>query len=357
MTEALLGIAAAVHAFSAAVLAANLAYLRRRKPGAPGTPRGRLSVCIPARNEATVLPGLLADLASQDHPDFEVIVVDDDSTDGTGDAVLAAADPRFAVIRLDGPPDGWLGKPHALHRASERARGDRFLFLDADVRLTGSDALSRLATFFDSLPAGSVLTGLPRFTGGGLLLVSQVPTAILTGLPWPLVGKVRSRALGALNGQVWMIDAGAYRLHRPHERHRNEVLEDVRIGRYLLEQGFTPVLADLRDTVSVRMYRNLGRAWLGFRKNAYLILSGRPVPFVLLWLLYGLAFVAAPLAWPLLYVSLYAQRFAADRFMRFPGWVPVAAPVSYLAASLMQADSFVNHLARRVTWKDRSVSG
>lgn len=354
---ALLILAFVLHGVFALVLVGNLVYLRKRRPLAPSgrNPLPGLSVLIPARNEAPRLGGLLDDLKRQDHPAFEVVVVDDASTDGTGDLVLAARDDRFRLVRTEGPPAGWLGKPHALVRAASEARFDRFLFLDADVRLVGHDALSRMGGLFEASPARSVLTGLKRFEGSGLLLESQVPAAILTGLPWPLVRRFRHRSLAALNGQVWMIDAGEYRAHDPHAFCRNEILEDVQIGRYLKTRGLTPVLADLRDTVRVHMYDSLPEAWLGFRKNAYLIMGGRPAPFLALWVLFGIAFIVAPIVWPILFLSLFGLRFVSDRFMRFPIWLPLAGPVSYLLASLLQADSFVSHLGRRVTWKGRSV--
>jgi glycosyltransferase involved in cell wall biosynthesis len=343
-----------VHAAILVLLLFNLRYLRHRRPSG-SAPLPRLSVLIPARNEADNLRRLLPSLLAQDHPAFEIIVYDDASEDDTWAVIQSHEGPRLRALRGTGPPPGWIGKVHALHQAAGEASGERLLFLDADTALNDTGALRRIAERFEALPPGSVLTALPTLLGGGLLLVSLVPNAILGGLPWPLVRRFRLPALGALNGQCWMIDGEAYRRLSPHEHVRNAILEGVQIGRYLKRCGLTPVLCDLRDELSVYMYRNLTEAWMGFRKNAYLILGGHPVVFLPLFALFTLTYVLAPFFAPPLLLSLYAIKFTTDRLMRFPLWVTLAAPLCFLCGALLQFDSFLAHLTRRVAWKGRPV--
>lgn len=342
-------------------LLANLGYLWRgaRRTGARAETSAHgpaLSVLIPARNEARNLRRLLPSLLRQDHPSFEVVVYDDGSEDGTWGVLQGAAhDDRLQVLRGDGPPPGWVGKVHALYQATREARGRRYLFLDADARLDHPAALRRVEARFDALPPRSVLTALPRLRGGAKLLVSLVPNAILTGLPWPLVRPLRTGLLGALNGQCWMIEADAYHRHEPHRHHSSEVLEDVQIGRYLKRKGLTPVLCDLQDNVSVFMYDDLPSAWRGFRKNAYLILGGHPAPFALLFPLFALTFVLAPAFDRRLALSILGLKAATDRRTGFPWWVTAATPLSYVLAVALQLDSAVAHWTGRVDWKGRRV--
>lgn len=348
----------AAHAALLALVAVNLAYLRRtrRDRRAPAA-WPRVSVLVPARNEEENLRRLLPTLLAQDYPALEVVVVDDASEDATWAVLEAHADPRLRPLRGGGPPPGWLGKPHALHEAARHATGDLFVFLDADAALTDAGALRRLVERFTALGPGAVLTGLPRYVGepGGLLLTSLVPFAALTALPLPLVPRARSPWLSALNGQVWVIAAEAYRRHQPHRAVAAEVLEDVEIGRLLTRAGMRPSLRDLTGEVEVRMYRSFGGAWRGFRKNAYLVGGGRPLPFAAFWALYALLYVAAPFfGWPLL-ITLYVLKGLTDRGARLPLWVSVLAPAALAAGAVLALDSALAHATGRVAWKGRQV--
>jgi glycosyltransferase involved in cell wall biosynthesis len=337
------------------VVIGNVWYVRRHRQRAAIDDFPLLTVLVPARNEADNLQRLLPSLLEQDHPAFEVIVYDDGSDDATWDILQTADDPRLKALRGDGPPPGWVGKVHALYQASRHATGDRYLFLDADAALNDAGALRRLAERFAALPPDAVLTGLTRLRGQGGLLVSLVPNAILVGLPWPLVQRVRSHQLSALNGQCWMIDAEDYHRHEPHQALPNEVLEDVMIGRYLKREGLLPVLVDVQREVSIHMYDSVRSAWRGFRKNAYLILGGAPLPFVALFLYFMAIFVIAPWLSPWLLASVYGLKATTDRLSGFPWWITLLAPLSYVLGNILQLDSAISHWTRRVEWKGRRV--
>ncbi|MBW6460685.1 MAG: glycosyltransferase, partial [Bacteroidales bacterium] len=105
----------------------------------PAVPREErmVSVLIPARNEEANIGPMLDDLLGLDYPNMEIIVYDDDSSDGTAGIVRAKAmaDNRVKYLKGEGPLPGWLGKNHACHQLASQARGDYLLFLDADVRV------------------------------------------------------------------------------------------------------------------------------------------------------------------------------------------------------------------------------
>ncbi len=346
-----------IHAGLWLILLANVVYLRRCRRRGVLEAYPAVSILIPARNEEDNLRRLLPSLLAQDYPAFEIIVYDDGSDDGTPGVLRAVADARLKTLRGEGPPPGWVGKVHALYQATRHATGALFLFLDADAQLLDAAALRRLVERHAALPDRSVMTGLVRLGGGGRLLVSLVPNAILTGLPWPLVRPLPVRSLGALNGQCWMIDAGLYRRFEPHEHHKDEVLEDVRIGRFLKGHGVVPVLRDLQGEVAVYMYPHYGAAWRGFRKNAYLIMSGRPWLFVVLCVNFVLTYVLAPFFWPWFLLSIYLLKGVTDRLSGFPLWVTLPAPVSFLMGVVLQMDSALSHWTGRVSWKGRRVGG
>ena len=357
MTSSLLlgltAVAALLHLGLWGTLLLNLAYLRRAPAPDRSSPPS-LSVCIPARNEADNLRRLLPTLLRQDYPSVEIIVCDDGSEDETW-AVLQSFDaPALQAVAGEGPPEGWIGKVHALYQCTRRASGERYLFLDADAELTGPDALRQLVGKHETAGSG-VTTGLPRLRGAAALLVSLVPYSLLTGLPWPLVPRTSLPALSALNGQCWLIDAPLYHRYEPHEHLRNAVLEDVAIGRYLKRVGHPPILRDVQAHVSVYMYDGFGAAWAGFRKNAYLLLGGAPGPFVGMYGYFLFTWVVAPILSPWFLVSLYGLKWTTDRANGVSASTTVWAPVSFILGLVLQLDSAVHHWTDRVTWKGRSV--
>jgi glycosyltransferase involved in cell wall biosynthesis len=335
----------------------NLFYLRRHRPGAIGRDLPFLSVMIPARNEEANIPRLLESILRQDHPSFEVLIQDDGSEDDTLEAIRAFSDDtRLRIYEGSGPAPGWVGKVHALYVLSRKARGDVYLFLDADVELTSATALQAMSFHYRSLPYAAVMTAMPWLRGGGQLLVSLVPHIILMMLPWFLVRRISIARLGALNGQCWMIDAETYHRHEPHEAHRAEVLEDVIIGRYLKSRGVTPVMADMRGILSVYMYKNLTDAWHGLTKNAYLMAGGHPLATITFLVAWTLVMVVAPMTSLWFVIVLFALKGVTDIAGRFPLWVTLLMPLSYLLAAGVLVASTTAHLTGRVSWKGRNVA-
>ncbi|MEM9666818.1 MAG: glycosyltransferase family 2 protein [Bacteroidota bacterium] len=338
-------------------LGANMVYLRRtrRLPAVEAWPR--LSVLVPARNEAENLQRLVPALLGQTYPDFEVVLYDDASEDDTAGVLHAyAGDSRLRVLRGTGPPPGWLGKVHALYQATRQATGACYLFIDADVELKHPDALRHLVARYQALPTPSVASGLPHMRGGGLPLVSLVPNAILGSLPWPLVRRLRRPSMGMVNGPCWLIDRDLYHVHEPHEAVKAEILEDVEIGRYLLRQGVVPVLLDAQDDVAVQLYDGLADAWRGYQKNAYLLVGGTPLAFAALHAYHLVLFVVAPWTSVWLMAALYLWKGGTDRLGRQPAWVTLLTPLIFVLSAVLQLDSAWRHATGRVAWKGRPVA-
>lgn len=332
----------------------NIAYLRRRLPSPCGR-RPFVSILIPARNEAVNLRGLLPSILAQRYERFEVIVYDDESGDETWQVLQNVEDERLRPIHGSGPPEGWIGKVHALYQASRAARGEVFVFLDADARLKADDALGRLVDRFEALGANRVLTGFTELRGRGLLLVSLVPHTILSFLPWFMTERLPYASLGVVNGQCWIVDAAVYERLSPHQQVKADVLEDVNIGRYLKKCGIQPVLIDVRPEVTVYMYENFGDAWLGFRKNGYLLMGGSVRTFIPLFAAYTFAFAIAPFLWPEVLAAVWFLKLLSDRAAGMPIGVSLAGPLAHVAGVLLQLDSAVSHWCGAVTWKGRQV--
>ncbi|MEM1056380.1 MAG: glycosyltransferase [Bacteroidota bacterium] len=359
-----------VHAVVLALALTNALWMRaRRDRRRELTHPVRVSVLIPARNEEANLARLLPSLLKQDWTDLQIVVVDDASEDGTWEVLQQHADPRLVPVRGSGPPEGWVGKVHALYQAQKHAEGDLFVFLDADTHLARPDAIRCLVERFaanarETEPDASlssapvVMTGLPQYRDRfpTALLTSLVPFAVLAALPVPLVPRTKAPSIGALNGQIWMMGAETYCALRPHERLKDEVLEDVMIGRLSKREGLRLHFEDLRREVEVEMYGSLGEAWRGFQKNAFLLGGGGTwMGFLAFFALYSLVWVVAPLSALALLGTTWVIKAVIDRSQGLPLAVSLAGPLPLWLGAALQLDSARAHATGTVRWKGRGV--
>src|SRR5258708_6682500 len=134
----------------------------------------KVSLIVPARNEADSIERAVRSRLGDDYPDLETVLVDDRSSDGTGAIVdrLAAADARVVPVHLTQLPSGWLGKVHALHQGVARAHGEWLLFSDADVEFQPG-TLRRVIAYCEERGIDH-LAALPLFRCNGLLVDAVV---------------------------------------------------------------------------------------------------------------------------------------------------------------------------------------
>jgi chlorobactene glucosyltransferase len=233
-----------------------------------------VSVLIPARNEATVIGPTVKSWLNQTYPNFELIILDDHSTDGTARIAQAEAqqDSRVQVITGQTLPAGWLGKNWACHQLAQAATGEWLIFADADVRWS-PEALAALVVEMERTQA-DLLTIWPTqhtHTWGERLVVPLMALVILAYLPLPLVHHTPWPAFAAANGQCLAFRRRAYQTIGGHAALRDNVLEDVNFARRIKAQGLRLRMADGAGLVSCRMYPDWPAVRDGFAKN---ILAG-----------------------------------------------------------------------------------
>lgn len=225
----------------------------------PAPPAGRLpmlSIIVPARNEARNLVHLLPSLHNLRYPGpREVIVVDDGSTDDT--AAIAEAH-GACVVPLQGPPQGWKGKPHACHQGAQVARGEWFLFTDADT-VHAPDSASLAMTYVLQQQVDGLSLFLKQQSKG--VLDRLALTAAYAGLfANPHAGDQ------LLNGQYILLRRDVYENSGGFATVRGEILEDVALGDHLRRLGYVvPVLLG-EDQAMVRMYDSLRQLWQGMSR-------------------------------------------------------------------------------------------
>lgn len=362
------------------------------EPARPPQGAPLISVCIPARNEERNIGACVESMLGQDYPNFEVIVLDDRSTDGTSEILRTLSmesdglrsksqdqDPPLHIIHGSDLPPGWAGKPHALHQASAAARGEWLCFVDADT-FAKPPALS-------SCYAKAVETNADMFTVMTFQILGSfwekvvmplVMTALSVGFS-PRKVNDPSRKDAIANGQFILVERSVYSAIGGHASVKAEIVEDKALAEQVKWNGYRLIVADGMKIARTRMYTSLQEIWEGWTKNIYLGLHDQPG---LLWLgVFGafLTVVAAlfmPL-WPLLGLFWYLNgggalalgviveslilwavltymRARAAIGMQISAWYALTTPLGAAVFGAMMFASAWKVLTRKgVTWKGR----
>lgn len=239
-----------------------------RGPGA--TPF--VSVVIPARDEAVNIVTVLETVAASRYPDFEIIVVDDRSEDGTGDLARALPSGNARELRvLDGKPlpAGWLGKPWACAQGAAVARGELLLFTDADT-VHGPDLLGRAVAAMEE-DAADLVTVAGRQLMGSFWERLVQPQIFLTMILrfFDVERSVRSGKWrdAIANGQFMLFRREAYDALGGHEAVKGEVVEDLVLAQITVREGRRLSIRLAETAFATRMYRSLGELVAGWSKN------------------------------------------------------------------------------------------
>ncbi|AOW94724.1 glycosyl transferase [Rhodococcus sp. WMMA185] len=365
-----------------ATTAANLRWAPRLPADTRPTTEP-VTVCVPARDERDRLPGLLSDLRRQRGvEDLTVLVYDDASTDGTAAAAdsVCAGDPRFTVVRgTEEPPDQWVGKPAACHRAvqhaTESGRGHHgiLVFLDADVRL-GPHALNAACSTLRESGAALVCPWP--------LQEARSPTEILVQpllawtwaatLPIPAARRSQRPSTAVACGQFLVFDSEEYRRAGGHRAVAGSLTEDLDLARLLRRRGRRTEIALAGGSVSCRMYSGATALRRGYDRWLWTAFGSRVGTVAVLGTA-AVAFIAPPLAlaagrgrmrrWGAVgYLSATASRLCARVLER--GGPPTVAdvasafahPLSVVGAGALTASSHHNHRRGVTRWKGRPLS-
>lgn len=278
-------------------------------PGAERAAPGGVSVLIPARDEADNIERCVRAAAAARGPVSEIIVYDDGSTDGTSDVLarLRPDLPQLTVIRGDGLPPGWVGKPHALHRLSEMARGELLLHLDADVCLRPDGVLRMLSLIGtpEQVPGGldaAAVTAVPRQHTGSFperVMLPLLHLSYVAWLPMPLIHRTRDPRVLAANGQLLLVRRTALQAIGGWQRVRSELVDDMAMCREIKRSGGRVVFADGDEMADCRMYPDAASLRRGFAKNFYEGIGGHPLAMVLVMALHLVLFVVPFIALPI----------------------------------------------------------
>src|SRR6266536_679339 len=293
-----------------------------------------VSVLVPARNEQhRVLADCIRSILAQDYGRFEVIAVNDRSTDAT-EAILetlAKSDDRLRVIEGEQPPAGWLGKPYAMQQAFNHARGEWILATDADMIF--DKAALRTAVDSTLEGKGDAMTLIPHFEVSSFWERVMIPTWAWVLLMFTLFYRIsnpKTQAAVGIGGFFLMRRAMLDRVGG-YEALKDEVLEDVRLAEMIKRSGARLFTEYAPNLLSTRMYRNFGEMWECSTKNWF---SGMKfsLPFAL-WCVLSLYLMSVvPLLIALASAIGIAAGVSADLWLLF-----IPAALSWLLQVLVLA--------------------
>jgi glycosyltransferase involved in cell wall biosynthesis len=274
-------------------------FLTLASPRMSGKPP-MVSILVPAKDEAGQIENCLRSLCTQDYPNFEILVVDDRSSDDTAAIVTRCAqqDPRIRLLRIHELPAGWTGKTHALHQCQQQARGEWLFFVDADTQMHPS-CLSKLLC--DCVTHGAEMeTLVPALVSDSYWVSVIQPTALMLMMLLFRPSRVNDPSLknkGYANGQFILIRKDKYRSMGGHEAVRTQVVEDVHLGRNALAHGLEVRVVSAPQLAACKMYATVKQLINGWNRIYYCMVDsgvGR------LWGLAGMLLVFSVLPYAVL---------------------------------------------------------
>jgi glycosyltransferase involved in cell wall biosynthesis len=332
--------------------------------------RPTVSVVIPARNEEACLGSCLDSLLAQRGVAFEVVVVDDHSTDRTREIALSFANPQIRVIEAGPLPDGWTGKNNAVTAGSKAARGEWLLFTDADtIHLPGSlarsldEARRHSAAMLSYSPEQVVKTFAEK-------AVMPVIFAELAAAYRPSQVSDPSSPAAAANGQYILITREVYDAVGGHAAIAGRLLEDVALARAVKRSGRKLFFRYGGDAVQTRMYRSFAQLREGWTKNLALLFPSptrlaalRTLEFVLIAATFTIALTSAlrghrqsAVVAGIVDLILYGLFLTRIRRAHFSWDANILALFGLPLFSYLLLRSKREHASGNVHWKGRSYS-
>jgi glycosyltransferase involved in cell wall biosynthesis len=279
----------------------------------------RVSIIVPALNEEEKLEPALRSLLQLEYPNYEVIAVNDRSTDRTGQIMdrLAASNPvKLRVMHVNELPKAWLGKPNALHRASQVATGEWLLFTDADVNFR-PDALGRAIQLGLRSNADHVVLfpTLLSESWGERMMLAFLALAFTVERLWKVSDPKSPDFIGV--GAFNLLRRSAFNAIGGMQPLRMEVVEDMKLGKLIKKNGFKQIAAFGHGLLTIHWARGVWGIVRNLRKNTFAFLNFN-------WVLSLLAILGVLLVHLGLYVGII---FA-------PGWAKLGFAIGLLSLFL-----------------------
>jgi chlorobactene glucosyltransferase len=357
------------------VILSNLVLLHRsRKHASPGN-FPLVSILVPARNEENNIEKCVRSLLAQNYPSFEILVLDDQSSDGTNAilAQLAISQPALQVLSGIPPPEGQAGKNWACSQLAQQAQGDLLFFTDADT-VHQPRTLGILVTALIGEQA-DLLTGFPRqqvVTWAERLLVPFFSWASLCFFPLWLAYRLHQSALVVAVGQMMLFRREAYQMVGGHASLGTEIVDDIQLARKIKVAGLRWRVTHISDLITCRMYHGSQEAVNGFSKNLFAAFDFRLLTYLFVFLWLGVVFLLPLITLAMIPFEQVPTELLMELMIciglslllwlipywetKIPFYLGLLYPLTILANEWIAFRSLCFSLTGRLTWKDRPLA-
>ena len=333
-----------------------------------------VSILVPARDEEKRISACIHSLLDQDYPTYEVIVLDDQSSDDTAGILqrIGIDNPRLKILAGTPLPEGFSGKNWACSQLAQHAQGDLLLFTDADTIFQPQTLKEVVRALLGE--QADLITGYPRQimkSWGERLLVPFFLWAVLCFTPLWLAYRLRLPSLSNAVGQMMLFQREAYQKVGGHAALGGMIVEDIALARSIIRAGLRWRVVNITDLISCRMYIGGREAFSGFAKNLFATFdySLGEFVFVYLWLgvlflepliilafkLFGIASTASSIELAIcIGLSLLLWCIAYGE-LRLPITLSLLYPITIIANEYAAFQSLVCSLSGRLSWKGRPL--
>ena len=344
-----------------------------RKPRVSIVPNDELpfiSVLVPARNEEKVIEACVRSLLQQNYPNFEVIVLDDNSEDLTYDILCRLRDQDYRLRVLVGAqlPEGWYGKPHACWQMAKAATGEYLLFTDADCFFSPDALLFAVGGMAGS--NSDVVSLMPDYVAETIWEKLTIPLLVvipLAFLPFALVRGTSSPTFAAANGAFIFLSKQHYFEVDGHRAVKQELTEDIKFSQLVKRLGLSLSYMDGKNVYKVRIYTSINELWVGFTRilmpafdslgycilGIFLTINLFILPPALAAYGYLTGQAWAPISAAAYLCAVATRLIIATAFDRDNPLMAPLNPVNWLIAFVVACGSIHRNLSGNAEWKGR----
>ena len=335
-----------------------------------------LSILIPARDEENNIEKCLRSLIADDNPNFEFLVLDDNSKDQTSKIVenLSNIDSRITLIKGSKLPDDWSGKNWACHQLSSKAKNDLILFIDADTWVS-NQTINKAISYMEETKC-ALLTVIPKRNPNCLIeklmfpLIDWITTSFI---PIKIAGTIKTPYISATFGQFMMFKKEKYFECGGHSSLKGNVLDDLELGRSIKRKGLIWKLFDGNKSVETNMYQTNIEAVKGLSRSIFPTFEYRISTFILAASILFLITLGPYISIYLWLIGSYQSELLAiislsTLIIILSSWIIICSyfdhnkittiiyPLIMSIIFLIAFHSFFSYALRLSKWKGRSIS-